>query len=263
MLSNTSMCGDKICFANLSLPIVNHCINACISCSTFSPVCTPYYVDVDTVERDLDAFTRIAHTIALSIIGGEPLLHPELLHIADIAVKSGVADTVQIVTNGQLLNQMSDEFWQKTPPLIVTRYPGKFTDVQFNELCSKAAKYNKSFTFTSPMYNSFSKSIAKKRHSDDEARNVFLRCWTKGWAVILIDGKFYWCHEFYYRHLLKLEHCNEGLDIATATVDSLKTYLSPTGPSSICYNCTGYLDRTQPWGECRDRDEWFRKSTNE
>lgn len=262
MLQHFTVTPTTVLATNLSLPIVNHCVNSCVSCSTFSPVCKPYCVPKETIKKDLKDFSRILHAQTLSIIGGEPLLHPDLLDIVEIAASSGIADNVQIVTNGQLLASMSDDFWKRTATLVVTRYPGKFTDEQFSEMQRRAAANRKVFIPTNPMFDSFCKGITKDK-SPAAATKAFNSCGAKGWAVILIDGKFYWCHEFYYRHLLGIEQWNGGLDVATATRDELIAYVNPSGPAPTCHGCTGYCARTQPWSECRDAAEWYRKSTDE
>jgi len=63
----------------------------------------------------------------IGVMGGEPLLHPELKQIL-ISARVYFPDTlIQLVTNGLLLLRQDEEFWQicreNNITLVNTRYP--------------------------------------------------------------------------------------------------------------------------------------------
>src|SRR6202012_3133784 len=59
----------------------------------------------------------------LTMVGGEPLLHPDIVELARIARQLRVAPVISLTTNGFLLPRMGDDFWQAIDALTISRYP--------------------------------------------------------------------------------------------------------------------------------------------
>jgi hypothetical protein len=87
-------------------------------------------MDVDIFERDC---ARLSELVAgkielIDLLGGEPLLHPELIKIIAIARKYFDGD-INVVTNGILLTKMSETFWlnchENNIGIIISGYPIK------------------------------------------------------------------------------------------------------------------------------------------
>ncbi len=62
----------------LEYHIVDHCNLRCDQCCSFSPMLKSWQVDPDQFEKDLLQVGKFVAPSFLKIVGGEPLLHPEL-----------------------------------------------------------------------------------------------------------------------------------------------------------------------------------------
>src|ERR1700722_2740755 len=96
----------------LELNVVEHCNLSCRSCSHLSPVMPKRRIETGSLEHDLTVLGRYYHATWLKLVGGEPLLHPNVADLADEIRRSGVADGIYLTTNGVLLPRMGPEFWR-------------------------------------------------------------------------------------------------------------------------------------------------------
>lgn len=87
--------------------IVDHCNLKCAGCSHFSPISKPWFEDMDQLKDDFTALAQLTNSSirTLRIMGGEPLLHPEVLTALKIVRELFPRSEVQLVTNGILIKQ--------------------------------------------------------------------------------------------------------------------------------------------------------------
>ncbi|OGV43287.1 MAG: hypothetical protein A2X46_06515 [Lentisphaerae bacterium GWF2_57_35] len=81
------------------LDIIRGCNITCNACYNLSPPCTKSLVQI---EQDLDCLMKRRQLTSLSIVGGEPLLHPNLCEIIRRVKARGLH--VELCTNGVLLD---------------------------------------------------------------------------------------------------------------------------------------------------------------
>jgi hypothetical protein len=124
--------------------IVGHCNLNCKGCTHFSPLADECFVTTDSFEKDFARLSELAgrDNENIDIMGGEPLLHPEISTLVTIARKY-FDGPVNIVTNGILLSQMNKHFWDTCRDnkirIVVTNYP---IILDKNSIKSLAKKYN-------------------------------------------------------------------------------------------------------------------------
>ncbi len=124
--------------------IVHHCNLNCNYCDHCSPIAKPEYVSVEQFESDIKQVKKTFKKInSIGIMGGEPLLHNELVKIL-IQTKHIIEDTqIRLFTNGILLKDQNDKFWQTVKEtktlLFVTKYGNTFNYADIEE---KIKKYN-------------------------------------------------------------------------------------------------------------------------
>jgi Radical SAM superfamily len=75
----------------LEYHIADHCNLRCDHCCSFSPILKKWFADPDEFERDLRAVSRVVAPEFVKIVGGEPLLHPEIERLLIIARPLAVA----------------------------------------------------------------------------------------------------------------------------------------------------------------------------
>jgi organic radical activating enzyme len=129
----------KIQNGQLELNVVENCNLTCRSCSHLSPILPKRRVDAATVEHDLRLLSGHYHAEWLKLVGGEPLLHPDLVSIADAIRRSGVADRIYLVTNGVLLPRMGPDLWEAMDWIEVSLYPGRSLSEEQQAGCWSAA----------------------------------------------------------------------------------------------------------------------------
>ena len=85
--------------------IVDHCNLNCAGCSHFSPLASEWYESLEDFRKD---FTELANKTntqvkTIRIMGGEPLLHPQVTDFLITARQLFPTSEIQLVTNGILL----------------------------------------------------------------------------------------------------------------------------------------------------------------
>src|SRR4051812_29275394 len=109
----------------IEINAVRGCNLSCRACSHLSPVLPPRaVVSAESVRRDLTLLARCYHCDHVRILGGEPLLHPDLLGVVRAVRASGITDRVRVVTNGVLLPRQSVDLWDAVDEIHVSVYPG-------------------------------------------------------------------------------------------------------------------------------------------
>ena len=117
----------------LVVNICDHCNLNCRGCDHFSPIAEKRFVSTDRLEKDLMRIKDILgeNIGIISIMGGEPLLHPDLESILERAREIFPSTAIWLSTNGLLLLNQRDSFWKccggaNHIVLNVTKYPLEF-----------------------------------------------------------------------------------------------------------------------------------------
>ncbi|SHE33337.1 radical SAM protein [Schwartzia succinivorans] len=116
----------------LQTHIVEHCNLKCKGCYHFSSLAKEEYLDLKEYERDIKQLSILfeGNIEEILLLGGEPLLHPEVEQFFYITRKFLKKGKIRILTNGLLLFKMSDAFWESikitNSELWVTKYPVNF-----------------------------------------------------------------------------------------------------------------------------------------
>ncbi|MCL2800279.1 MAG: radical SAM protein [Treponema sp.] len=122
--------------------VTDHCNLNCKSCHHFSSIADQNFVETEVFEKDFARISQLAgrNNENIDIMGGEPLLHPEISTLLIIARKY-FDGPVNIVTNGILLEKMNAFFWESCRKnnirIIVSSYPIKLNVKRIKELAKK------------------------------------------------------------------------------------------------------------------------------
>ena len=110
--------GEKVREGKPYIPYIethlcDHCNLDCRSCGHCSPLVTDEtFANVEQFEKDLKELSSKNSLGRLRLMGGEPLLHPEVHCFFIIARKCFPTTAIHLVTNGILLPVMKENFWQ-------------------------------------------------------------------------------------------------------------------------------------------------------
>jgi MoaA/NifB/PqqE/SkfB family radical SAM enzyme len=154
--------------------------------------------DAETVKKDIERLAELTGGIigALSISGGEPLLHPHLPEIMEYARKCFPGQKLRLITNGILLADASEKFWtacrDSDAEISFTCYPIKIDIVKIKKI---AESYHVRLIYqddTDIREKTMYFSPLDPSGSQDAKKNYRL-CFMANYTFVLERGKIYTC----------------------------------------------------------------------
>ncbi|MCH5172285.1 MAG: radical SAM protein [Erysipelotrichales bacterium] len=128
----------------LDIHLVEHCNLNCIGCLHYSPIAKKSFLDSRNLESSLKSLYRkkiYKRFKVIQLLGGEPLLHPDICELIKITKKYFPNNyfTIKLVTNGILLHAMNEEFWEicknEGITISITVYPIALNYQGLKQLC--------------------------------------------------------------------------------------------------------------------------------
>jgi GTP 3',8-cyclase len=178
----------------IELHVVGHCNIACVGCSQSSPRVAPRFEDVGRIERSLANLRGIIKCEKLQVLGGEPLLHPDIANLCRIAKASSVGERVTVKTNGIMLADASPEFWQSVDEVIVSVYPSTSRALARLRSGLERVAIETGTRLVFRDIAQFNHVIKQSPTSSDRfAQMVFERCEYKTFTPSLCEGRLYRC----------------------------------------------------------------------
>jgi MoaA/NifB/PqqE/SkfB family radical SAM enzyme len=182
--------------------LADHCNLKCKGCEHFSPLVEEKFLDIDTFDQDCSRLAELTKGKLedIALLGGEPLLHPQLIEFLDIARKYFNTARLWIVTNGILLKKQSEIFWQSCKrnnvEINITIYP---LHIDYDEIRRLAEKYDILLTFggdlgVKPDWVQRPIDIYGKQSIEDSWK----RCYQANHCIQLVAGKLYPCARIAY-----------------------------------------------------------------
>ena len=180
------------------LNILDHCNLRCKGCDHFACIAEKRFVELKSIQRDLAQMSKITggRVTKIGVMGGEPLLHPQLNEILAETRKYFPETTVELVSNGILLNQQKEPFWlncrENDITIVVTKYP---ISINFEKMEKTAEEYGVKFRY----YGNTNETIKTlcKMPMDIEGKQdpikSFFECYHANCRPLLMEGKFYSC----------------------------------------------------------------------
>lgn len=203
--------------------ICEHCNLNCKGCYHFSPIAQKEFLDVNEWEMHCKRLSELfeGEMEFISLMGGEPLLHPKICDLLKITRKYfGIGD-VSIITNGILLLDMDENFWETCRENNITIRQTKYPiDIDFNAIEKKAEKENVNFIY----FNTGIKTLGYQPFdlkASQPALENFRNCYRVNSCISFSHGKLYTCFVPAHIHHLK-KYFN--LDIETKESDGIDIY---------------------------------------
>lgn len=260
----------KPCLEYLVVNILDHCNLRCKGCDHFACIADEYFVSPQIIHNDLDRLAEIFHgdyIMKIAIMGGEPLLHPNLLDIIK-DVRSHFPHTmIRLTTNGLLLLKQSQEFWkvcrENSVTIVNTKYP---INLDFEKMKEKATIEKVDFRYFEGTGDNVVKTSFKKV-VDLEGQNnpvkSFAKCHISNYGNFLMEGKLYGCpfscqsyrifnHKFNQNlHMTEMDY----LDIYKVK-DMKEIFEFAARPKYYCRYCNGKVNGFK-WERSKGTiDEW-------
>jgi organic radical activating enzyme len=227
----------------LEFNITDHCNLNCNSCSHFSNIAIENYADIEKYEKDILRLRTFFDNIrVIRIMGGEPLLHPEVASFIQVTRKAFPRSSIRLVTNGILLPKASELFWStchKTDAIIdLSVYPLLSNKVKDIELLCNAHRV---LLYQSGIQNHFFSFLNINGDSDMEQR--FNECQKLNQDITLRDGYLYSCWmppvvgAFNNRFDFNI-NVDKGIDINSSGLSGKKIIAQLKVPMQTCKWCS-------------------------
>ncbi|SEF66604.1 4Fe-4S single cluster domain-containing protein [Butyrivibrio sp. Su6] len=181
----------------LEFHVADHCNLNCADCEHYSGLVEePVFPDFNKFEKDISKLKFFIEDIGLiRILGGEPLLNPEIVRYIKLVHKIYPDSAIHVVTNGLLLRNMPDSFFQalkdcgNNSGIWVSYYPVMQDKIE--EIRSFLEIKDVPFAI-SQMATVFRKQQSLEANSDEGTGVKFKNCFQKN-CNNLYDGKIAAC----------------------------------------------------------------------
>jgi MoaA/NifB/PqqE/SkfB family radical SAM enzyme len=249
---------------SLETHVTDHCNLNCKGCGHFSCISPPRFTDPDSFDRDATRLAELFDGIEVfSLLGGEPLLHPDVLCFTASARRAFPRAEVHLVTNGLLLPRMSDAFWEALVSdrvrLNVSDYPIARDDEWIR---AKAAETGVELWYSEPRERFYKIPVTEAAAADPAAS--FGACRMLANCPFLEDGRIYPCAYPPLAHILEARFGvslprsdGDSIDIHDPRVDGFAVMEFLARPVPFCGRCDFERLEHFDWGRtARSLEEW-------
>ena len=249
--------------------LTDQCNLNCIGCNHFSPLAKEFYLDKNAFEKDCKRIFELTNgnVSEVALLGGEPLLHPNIFPIIEIAAKYFYKSDIAIITNGILLLKQTDYFWEicnkSKVRILITEYP---INISFTQIKQIAEKYNVTLNYAINRVSAIKtmECIPLDISGKQDGVQSFKQCYKANNCITLKNSKLYTCctvpfaNDFidYFKVDMKVSE-SDGIDIFEATnLDEILHFLSQ--PIPFCKYCNIKGTRTgMEWSISKKKiSEW-------
>ncbi len=231
------------------LHVVEHCNLRCAHCCNMSPYLADRTLSVAAIEEMCRVMAAALQVDVFKIMGGEPLLHPDVAGVLQAIRRSGISETVRLFTNGLLLHQMSDAFWQALDELTVSNYASAPVKPALLEAAREKARAFGVVLNVKPVAE-FSEVMRAERAADDaQVRRTYEGCWLRHRCLVVRGGKFFMCTRAAYA-----EEFHDGLLHGAHPEDRDRALAGdgvPLDTPDLGGALLAYLNRAEPLASCR------------
>lgn len=183
----------KIRVESLEVHVAEHCNIRCYGCDAMSPYNEPKLLSSSEVESTVNQLSRYFTADIFKLMGGEPLLNPDLIPMLEIVKRSGITDVVRLTTNGLLLHKMPDDFWIALDRLTISNYSSVPMSADKVELAEQKAR-EFGVVLNLKTIDSFNRVMLKEPIEDSDCiQNNYKDCWIRHRSLVVRDGVFFKC----------------------------------------------------------------------
>lgn len=249
--------------------ITDHCNLNCKGCAHFSNLCPPTFADLDEFSADMDRMAELFSAVKqIYLLGGEPLLHPQVADFVRAARASFPETRIYLMTNAVLVTRMNEEFWTALAEthtiLLCDSYP---IDLPIDEINRMGRNHGATVEWTVPREQFFKIPIDPAGGHD--AASSFKRCQGYNNCPIIRDGRLYPCAYVAFADVFEQRFGIDTLDPEPGDSISIRDNPDPEkvvdflrNPVHWCSHCDMGSRGFYPWGRStRDISEWTTTSS--
>jgi organic radical activating enzyme len=244
----------------LETNIVDHCNLNCKACTHFCSVAKKNFININSFNRDLNEIREKINIKIFRIMGGEPLLHPNICDFLYIARKHFPKTDIRLVTNGLLLKKMPEKFWVSLRLTHIKVDMSKYPPTH-NEFDSYINLINENNVKIGDINDSEKFFLSLNLKGDTDKKKIYNACLSKR-CKNLRNGRIMICPTACYVTLYNdafnksIPH-DRGIDIYSASGVEIINYLKQIPDTcSYCSNREVFIE----WDVSkREESEWVVK----
>lgn len=249
---------------HLQFHVVDNCNLNCKRCQHFSNLATPKsYAKYESLSNDFLRLSELFDDIGrIVILGGEPLLNPELSLYCSMVRKTFEHSQIEVITNGLLVRQMSESLIDaiKDNDIIINISYYPVLEKTIEEIAFFLAEKKIRF-FISSHIDNFSKKLMLEKQADNIDER-FLSC-RDACCTTLRNGRIYPCYLPATVHLFN-EKFNQNIDIEDSSIDIYDKQMTGEmiverlkSPFEICKYCG--TEKLYKWEQDNDatQEDWL------
>lgn len=265
LLNNKYLKQRKLLSFEVSL--ADHCNLSCKSCNHFSPIAKEKFLNTDIFQRDCQRIAELSDgkLEKIRFMGGEPLLHQNIIDILNIGSKYFPNAAFTIATNGILLLKQTDEFWktchQNNTQIEISNYPVNLNRKEINRL---SAQHQVKMIWLNQYTKAEWWSIKLDLTGCQDNKNSFKLCRMSNNTTNLYESKLYPCptiahaqhlNHYFNEHFVVTE--DDYIDIYKAkSINEILDFLCK--PVPFCRYCNIKNKNIIKWGHSKkERKEWI------
>lgn len=277
--------GHKCLVHKLEYNVAHHCNLRCDHCDHLSPFFGPKdtefasSISLANFEKQIGILARHVHSEEFLILGGEPLLHKNVLDFLKLVKASQIADKTVLVTNGFLLPNQPEDLFEIVDKITISFYPSLPLK---QEMIEKAREKCREHSVELEIFDQpkFSMSIVGIKNEDKRLVDGIFNTCTVAWTqrcYALHDGYVYRCsrapfiaYKLYKVGVIPQDFSKEDglkLDDGDDFGAKAKEYFNRTAPLKSCSYCLGSVGKRvkhRQLSKDEIRDEvWARHSIGE
>jgi hypothetical protein len=257
----------RVAVESIELHVVEHCNLRCAQCCNVSPYLPVRSVSASDIRSTCDRLKEVVRPDVLKIMGGEPLLHPDVGGLLRAVRASGVAPRIRLFTNGLLLRTLDDDAFSALDELTVSSYASApVKEDILAETAERARRFD--VVLNVKPVATFSTVLAGAPRSAAETQATYDACWLRHRCLVVRSGVFYKCtraaYHADYHALVELEGrdmdaeaTQRALGIPLDAPDfapRLAAYLGSAEVLAACTHCLGSTGPLSPHVQLRKRD---------
>lgn len=241
----------------LEVHLVDHCNLNCKGCSHYSPLSPEHFMDINKFEKNFNILSKKLRIKNIRMMGGEPLLHPDISLFIASGRKAFPKAKLSIVTNGILLPEMPQSFWDSCRDnnliIALSKYPAteKIFSGFIDLIENNAVKVGH-------IHDCKKMLLFHNQKGDSEKEISYKWCQTK--YPMLRNDNIFTCPKAAYIHLYNnyfgiKAKIDKGINIFPNSGKKIIEYIKK--PKITCEFCT-YGGKPVDWGfSSRTINEWY------
>ena len=218
--------------------LVDHCNLKCDKCGHYCHLINEeIFTDLKQFTKDMKELSKKVKIRRIRLLGGEPLLHPQINDFCKVTRKFFPSADIRVVTNGTLLQTMKEDFWitlkNQKIKIDISKYPiwgDKFDDLL--NLINKKGIQIGNIIISNYFYD-------KLNEDGSEDKNESFATCASNDAINLWKQKLYTCQACYRYYYNKINNKNiplpKGIDIYKASGSEIVAAFKE--PDDACRYC--------------------------